>query len=122
MMEKQIDQELKAIDAILSSEPPVQPSPRFTASVMEAVRQESSARALSFPWSRFALGCAVSALLGTLTSLMVGGALPGLSHLRAASAGESSWAVPALALWLALVVSFVSVRLSRAMTNPGGLD
>lgn len=111
MTERQIDQELKAIDGILASEPPVQPSPRFTASVMEAVRRESSARALSFPWGRFASGCAVSALLGMLTSLVVAGKLPGLSN---PSAGHGSWAAPALALWLALVVSLVSVRLSRA--------
>jgi len=99
---------LNTIERILSSEPPVEPSAHFTLSVMEAVRIQSSDSAFTFPWKRFALGCVIAALLGAFASLAVS-----WRPFR----GGAEMALPVLAVSLALLVSFASVRLSEALVT-----
>ncbi len=97
---------VNTIERILSSEAPVEPSAHFTLSVMEAVRAESNNSAFTFPWKRFALGCVGAALLGAFASLAVS---------WKPFAGDAVMALPVLAVSLALLVSFASVRLSEAL-------
>ncbi len=96
------------IERILSSEPPVEPSAHFTLSVMEAVRTQSSDSAFTFPWKRFALGCVMAALLGAFAALAVSWKPFG---------GSAGMALPVVAVSLALLVSFASVRLSKALVT-----
>jgi hypothetical protein len=100
--------ELHTIDRILSSEAPVEPSAQFTLSVMEAVRTEGSDSAFTFPWKRFALGCVMAALLGAFAALAVSRKLLG---------GNAEMTLPVLAVSIALLVSFASVGLSKALVT-----
>jgi hypothetical protein len=99
---------LSTIDRILSSEPPVEPSARFTQSVMEAVRTQSTDSAFTFPWKRFLLGCAGAALAGAFVAFAV--------LLRPFPIGSAT-AVTLLSAALALLVSFASIRLSETLVT-----
>ena len=112
MMEVAMDQQLERIDRILSSEPRLTPSPRFTASVMDAVRIASSAPALTFPWKRFLLGVLAAALLGWVASLGVTGKL----HWMDGGGGQ----LALLVVSLAVLVTFASLRLSNALSTDAG--
>lgn len=99
---------VSTIDRILSSEPPVQPSAHFTKSVMEAVQLQSSDSAFAFPWKRFALGCVGAALFEAFAALVIS---------WRPFAGGAGIPLALLAMSLALLVSFASVRLSEALVT-----
>jgi len=111
-MEVAMNEHLNRIDRILSSEPRLKSTPQFTASVMEAVRLASSAPALTFPWKRFLLGALAAALLGWLASLVVTGKL----HWIDGGGGH----LALLTIFLAVLVTFVSLRLSNALSTDAG--
>jgi len=111
-MEVAMDEQNSDIDRILSSEPDLAPSPTFTASVMDAVRIAANAPALTFPWKRFLLGAVAAGLLGWLASLGVTGKL----HWIDGGGGH----LALLTIFLAVLVTFASLRLSNALSTDAG--
>jgi len=118
------------IDRVLSREDDIFPSSGFAASVMEAVRRESTAPPpIPFPWKRawpiillaslaLALGivgtivAAVELSRPPATSLT---SLPSITTLIPAGAPNSTWVWTALSL----VAAFISVKLSMRLAGGG---
>jgi hypothetical protein len=113
------------LDRILAKEPEIVPSAGFARSVMDAVQSEAAAPpALAFPWKRALPGIAGAAVaLGwaiVLLVKLVGGAAaaqPGPVGIPPAIAlvVESAKTTGAGWIALALVLSFISVKLSSRL-------
>lgn len=117
------------IDQVLSRNDEILPSSGFTASVMEAVRQEAAAPApIAFPWKRALPGMVVGGF-----ALIIGLVAGVAAIVRLASesvapqiTGSTLPALPSLfhggiqsaVIWtiLALLMAFVSVKLSTRVT------
>lgn len=118
------------IDCILSREDEILPSSGFAVSVMDAVRREAAAPPpIPFPWKRALPGLAVGGL--ALALVLVAGVVA-IRQLDKAGP-QLSMPLPSLwtpilqgsmgsaAIWtvLALLVTFVSVKLSMRLASGG---
>jgi len=120
-------------DRILSREEEILPSSGFAASVMDAVRREAAAPPpIPFPWKRALPGLVVG---GFVLVLVFVGAVVAIAQLIRASANAHFSMLPSLltpvfglglqrnleiaASWtvLALLVAFVSVKLSMGLAS-----
>ena len=117
------------INSILSREDEILPSSGFAVSVMDGVRREAAAPPpIPFPWKRALPGLVVGVLV--LAVVLVGGVLA-FTQLDKATAPQLSMSSPpamstifsggieSAAIWtvLALLVAFVSVKLSMHLTS-----
>jgi hypothetical protein len=119
------------INRILSREDEILPSSGFAVSVMDAVRREAAAPPpIPFPWKRALPGLVVGVLV--LAVVLVAGVLA-FTQLDKATAPQFSMSLPpamspifnggieSAAIWtvLALLVAFVSVKLSMRVASGG---
>lgn len=119
------------IDRILSCEDEILPSSGFAVSVMDAVRREAAAPPpIPFPWKRAIPGLVAA---GVVLVLVLAGGVVAVGQLRRATSPDLSLAFPSLStsifgwsrnlgsatIWtaLALVASFVSVKLSMRLAS-----
>jgi len=122
------------IDRILSREDEILPSSGFAVSVMDAVRYEAAAPPpIPFPWKRALPGLVVA---GFVLAMVIFGSVGAIAQLIRASANEHfSMSLPSVltpvfglglqrnleiaANWtvLALLVAFVSVKLSMGLAS-----
>ena len=122
------------IDRILSREDEILPSSGFAVSVMDAVRYEAAAPPpIPFPWKRALPGLVVA---GFVLAMVIFGSVGAIAQLIRASANEHfSMSLPSVltpvfglglqrnleiaASWtvLALLVAFVSVKLSMGLVS-----
>ncbi len=119
------------IDRILSREEEILPSSGFAVSVMDAVRREAAAPPpIPFPWKRALPGLVVAGLV--LVLALVAGIVV-IAQLGRASVPQFSMPLPSAltpfqqnveyaAIWtaLALLVTFVSVKLSMRLASGRG--
>jgi len=122
------------INRILSREDEILPSSGFAVSVMDAVRREAAAPPpIPFPWKRALPGLVVGGFV--LAMVFVTVVAVSVQLIRSATSGHFSislppWLTPILGLqrnleiaagWtvLALLVTFVSVRLSMRLASRG---
>ena len=107
------------LDRAFLLEDPVAPSPRFLASVMEAVRREAALRvAVPFPWRRLGAAAVAGAICAAVTALAlmaaVGGSGAAATRLNDAMGFMSTdgivWAT--VAFTVTLLIIHLSVELS----------
>jgi len=135
-MRRSTGQDEDEIDRILSREDEILPSSGFALSVMDAVRREAAAPPpIPFPWKRALPGLVVGAFVLALVFVAVVAAIVQL--IGAPAAAHLSMSLPSLltpifgaglqgnleiaAGWtvLALLVAFVSVKLSMRLASRG---
>jgi hypothetical protein len=117
------------VDRILSREDEILPSSGFAVSVMDAVRREAAAPPpIPFPWKRALPGLVVG---GVALALVLVAGFRAMAQLDKATAPQLSMSSPpamppifsggieSAAIWtvLALLVAFVSVKLSVRLTS-----
>jgi hypothetical protein len=128
-MRRLTEHDASQIDYILSREDEILPSSGFAISVMDAVRREAAAPPpIAFPWKRALPGMVVAAL--ALLLVVAGGVMAIAQGYRPATP-QLSMTVPfvmpsifnggleSAAIWiaLALLVAFVSVKLSMRLAS-----
>jgi predicted benzoate:H+ symporter BenE len=131
-MKRSIGQDEKEIDRILAGEEEILPSSGFAVYVMDAVRREAAAPPpIAFPWKRALPGLVVGAFAVALVLVAVVVAIA--RAIGASATAQFSVSFPSVltptfgfqhsletaASWtvLALVVTFVSVKLSMRLTS-----
>jgi hypothetical protein len=115
------------MDRILSKQDEIVPSSGFTALVMEAVRREAEAPApIPFPWKRALPGLLLVGAAIVLVGIVGVAAVVQLSHGSAVaqvptipplSLSASSKGGPAIWTALALLMAFISVKISMRLAG-----
>jgi hypothetical protein len=129
MMRRLTEQDEAEINSILSCEDEILPSSGFTVSVMDAVRREAAAPPpIPFPWKRALPGLVVAGL--ALALILVRG-VAAIAQLGKGTTPPLSMSMPpvpppifhggigsaAICTVLALLVAFVSVKLSMRVAS-----
>ena len=129
LLGRSISNEEDEMHRILSREDEILPSSGFAVSVMEAVRREAAAPPpIPFPWKRALPGLVVA---GFALALVLVAGVVAIAQLGKATASPPSVSLPSVlapmfqgnmgsaAIWtlLALLVTWVSVRLSMRLTS-----
>jgi len=110
------------LDRYLAGEPPIVPSSGFAANVMDAVRREAATPPpIPFPWKRAIPGFVGALLIVVCFAVVfattpITGAVPALFP-RAAEILDAARAIGAGWILLALLLSYLSVRLAKLVAR-----